>query len=100
MKNNAPIGSVYLLHFEPAFKHARHYIGWSQDINQREAAHHSGRGSRLVQYALQAGCTVTLARVWEGRTRAFERQLKRRKEAPRLCPICRGDCIDRLPVME
>jgi hypothetical protein len=23
-------GTVYVLHFEPAYKHAQHYVGWTE----------------------------------------------------------------------
>ncbi len=28
-------GTVYVLHFEPAYHHARHYIGWALDVDAR-----------------------------------------------------------------
>lgn len=81
---------VYLLHFEPAYKHARHYLGFSEDVLRRVAEHYNGTGARLTQVAHDAGCTFLLARVWAGGDRELERQLKNRKAAPALCPICGG----------
>lgn len=86
---------VYLLHFDPPYRHARHYIGYTQQLESRLERHEMGRGSPLVQAALAAGCTVTVARTWgaEGvedvHDRSFERKLKRQKNAARLCPMCR-----------
>lgn len=37
-----------------------------------------------------AGIGFVVARTWEG-DRTFERKLKRRKDAPKLCPICREE---------
>jgi len=37
-----------------------------------------------------AGITWRRVRTWQG-DRKLERQLKRRKEAPALCPVCAGD---------
>lgn len=87
-------GTVYLLHLEPGLpitgaRVARHYLGWTEgDIDDRLAQHHAGRGSPLVRAALAAGCCVTLERAWAHVDRHFERRLKRRHEAPRLCPRC------------
>ncbi len=88
------VGTVYLLHFEPGLpitgtRVARHYIGWTDgDVDVRVRQHLTGRGSPLVRAAHQAGSTVTLERTWPNVDRYFERRLKRRHEAPRLCPLC------------
>jgi len=79
---------VYLLHFSPPYFHARHYVGYSDDVEARLMLHLAGGGSPLVRSAIRADCSVVLARVWEGRGRDFERKLKLRKNSPRYCPIC------------
>lgn len=76
------------MHFEPPYKHAKHYMGFTQDVDVRYDRHVAGRGSPLVSAALAAGCVVTIERVWSDVDRNFERQLKRRKAAPRMCPKC------------
>lgn len=83
--------AVYLLHFDPPYRHAAHYLGWTSDdrVEQRLEEHRTGRGARLCAVAVQAGARLILARVWPGQNRSFERKLKRRKESCRLCPICR-----------
>lgn len=87
-------GTVYLLHFEPGLRvrdgvYARHYIGWtSQPPEDRLAEHMAGNGSPLVKAAVAAGADVRIARLWFGVDRHFERRLKNRREAPRLCPLC------------
>jgi predicted GIY-YIG superfamily endonuclease len=87
-------GTIYLLHFEPAYKHASHYLGWTEDIDARIDRHQRGQGSPLVAAAVAAGCAINLARTWEG-DRKLERKLKNRKNTPRqLCPICRGKVND------
>jgi hypothetical protein len=84
-------GTVYLLHFEPAYKHARHYRGFVDGdrmaVMERLRRHLAGNGARLIEVAAQDGCTISVARIWRHRTRAFERNLKHRA-APSLCPIC------------
>ena len=84
------MSAVYLIHFEPAYKQARHYMGYAEDLAPRINAHMHGRGARLTQVAHDAGCALVLARVWEGGDRKLERRLKNRKDAPHLCPICMG----------
>ena len=86
----SPIGVVYLVHFSAPYRHARHYTGWTADLDSRLAEHQAGRGARLLQVITQAGIEWTLARTWQG-TRERERQLKRQGGASRRCPICRVD---------
>lgn len=79
--------TVYLIHFDPPYRHARHYLGSCADLAPRLWAHQHGQGARLTQVAVGAGCALVLARTWEG-GRQLERRLKRRHNAPQLCPIC------------
>jgi hypothetical protein len=84
-----PDGTVYLLHLDPPYKHARHYTGSAAPgrLHARLAAHAAGTGARLMEVVKAAGGSFRLARTWPGgRTR--ERELKARHDAPRLCPIC------------
>jgi predicted GIY-YIG superfamily endonuclease len=81
--------TVYLLHFDRPYCHARHYLGFACDLDQRIARHRAGDGARLVEVAAAAGIGFVVARTWPG-DRTLERSLKRRKASPRLCPICRG----------
>lgn len=87
-------GYVYLLHFYSPLgtpgnprAQARHYIGWALDINERLAQHRTGRGAAITRAAVQAGISFDLVEWWPG-DRHLEAQIKRRKEHPRLCPIC------------
>jgi predicted GIY-YIG superfamily endonuclease len=78
---------IYLLHISPPYKHARHYIGFANDVTARIAEHRAGTGARLPQVAVEAGSKLVLVRTWPG-GRNEERRLKNRKNAPKLCPIC------------
>jgi predicted GIY-YIG superfamily endonuclease len=80
-------GTVYLLHFSEPYKHAKHYIGFARDLSARLESHANGTGARLLEVISEAGLTFSLARTWQG-SRKSERQLKNRKEAPALCPVC------------
>lgn len=83
------MGTVYLLHLDPPYQHARHYLGWTEgDPEDRLVLHLNGKGSPLVRAQIESGGTVTIARLWEGVDRNFERQLKNGRNVPRLCPIC------------
>jgi predicted GIY-YIG superfamily endonuclease len=81
---------VYLLHFQSPISPShttQHYIGWAEDLESRITAHRNGRGARLCQVAKERGISFTVVRTWQG-DRKLERQLKNRKNAPRLCPVC------------
>jgi predicted GIY-YIG superfamily endonuclease len=80
-------GTVYLLHFDAPYKHARHYTGWTSDLDARLAEHQAGHGARLLAVVRAAGIGWTLARTWEG-DRKRERKLKNQGGAGRHCPMC------------
>lgn len=80
-------GTIYLLHFMRPFGHARHYLGWSDNLSARLDRHASGNGARLLAAAYAVGVRWRLARVWEG-PRARERQIKRQGGLSRSCPLC------------
>ena len=79
---------VYLIHFDEPYYHARHYLGYSADLEERIRTHRLGRGARLLQVINEAGIGWNVARVWEDGGRDLEQALKSLHNAPRLCPIC------------
>jgi hypothetical protein len=83
------IGTVYLLHFDRPYHHARHYIGFTRNLARRTARHRAGQGSPLIGAAIRAGIKFTVARVWHNVTGRFERRLH---NMPRklVCPLCAG----------
>jgi predicted GIY-YIG superfamily endonuclease len=83
------LSHVYLLHFDPPFGHAGHYVGYTtrDNIGDRVAEHTSGRGARMCRLAVAAGCEIKLARVWRDVPRKHELKIKGRSVKPR-CPIC------------
>src|SRR5262245_17273271 len=86
MKNT---GTVYLIHFNVAYRHAKHYLGYSENLDKRITDHLYGTGARLMEVVTKAGIEWKVARTWPG-CRALERKLKNRKDAPHICPICNG----------
>lgn len=83
---------LYLLHFEPRYQHAGHYLGFADDVARRVREHLNStqRSSPLVRAALGAGSVVELARTWPGGDRHLERRLKRQGGLSRHCPVCRA----------
>lgn len=91
--------AVYLLHFDRPYKHARHYLGFAEDVERLHArvdAHYAatpgdGQHHRLMQVVRAAGISFTLARIWPTATRVDERRFKIDGHARRRCPICREE---------
>lgn len=86
--------AVYLLHFAspiaPGLHTCQHYIGTAKVLAERIREHRAGSGARLTEVAKERGIEFSVVRIWEG-GRQLERQLKNRKNAPKLCPICSGN---------
>lgn len=53
--NSLTVGVCYLIHFERPYRHARHYLGWTVDLEARLAKHRAGNGARLLRVATAAG---------------------------------------------
>lgn len=72
---------VYVIHFSQPLKHAKHYIGYADDIERRFREHKKGRGARLTQVVVDAGIHLVLANVFPNADRTFERRLKKGRTA-------------------
>jgi hypothetical protein len=88
------LGWCYLLHFSKplgnptnARAQAQHYSGWCEDLEVRVAQHLAGEGAKITRAAVAAGIEISLVATWRAPL-SFEKYLKRRKDAPRLCPVC------------
>lgn len=83
---------LYLLHIEPRYEHAGHYLGYADNIARRVREHllPAANGSPLVRAALDAGSDVLVARLWLDGDRKLERRLKRQGGLSRHCPTCRA----------
>lgn len=88
--------SVYLIHFNAPLRHAKHYLGFAEDIDARVQKHRTGAGARLLQVINEAGIAWQVTRVWPEGTRADERRLKAWKASTQLCPLCRAERLARL----
>lgn len=90
------MGVVYLLHFDRPLGdldnprgQARHYLGYTDDLDARLERHRSGNGARLMEVVAERGIGWRLVRTWDG-DRELERRLKNQHNSPRLCPLCQG----------
>jgi hypothetical protein len=84
------IGSVYLVHFARALHGARHYLGFSTDIDARLRRHRAGRGSPLLGAATKKGIAWRVVRTWKRKDGNFEKTLKGNNTLEQLCPKCSG----------
>ena len=83
------MGLIYLLCFDRSYHHARHCLGYTEDLEARLAAHRGGRGSPLVAAAVKDGIAFRLAATWPA-DRTEERRLDRYRNSPRRrYAICR-----------
>lgn len=81
------VGTVYLVHAARAFRGARHYLGFTQNLKARVARHKAGRGTPLLGNMTERGISWRVVRTWRGKDGYFEQQLKRKGLAS-LCPVC------------
>jgi predicted GIY-YIG superfamily endonuclease len=86
--------TIYLLHFATPFKHAKHYMGFTEDLDARLERHRAGDGARLLRVIKDAGIAFDVARTWQG-DRTLERKLKKYKRATALCPVCSPSALSR-----
>lgn len=84
------MSKLYLIHIEPAFRHAQHYLGYTgkESVEQRLERHLKGDGANMLRHAVAAGCALTVVRTWPKGSRSEERRLKGRSLRP-LCPVCK-----------
>jgi len=91
-------GFVYLLHFDQPYKHAKHYLGSTGNLEARLQLHRSGNGARLMEVVSKAGIGFEVARLWRTETceeaRALEHKLKQWHSGVKLCPICQHKPLD------
>jgi hypothetical protein len=91
--NAATIGTVYLFHFSAPLGNlsnpraqARHYLGFTEDLDARIAKHLAGKGAKIVAAALKQGLVFEIYH-WPAPL-ATEKLIKRRKETHVFCPAC------------
>lgn len=85
--------TIYLIHLDHPIHHAQHYIGFTSDLPTRIKTHRSGNGAKLLKHANELGILYRVVRTWRGGqwvngARRAEKNLKARKNARKICPIC------------
>lgn len=78
---------VYLIHLDKPLKHARHYVGFSEDLPGRLQKHRNGQGATFMKAIAKERISWHVSRIWDG-DRTFERMLKDQHNASHLCPTC------------
>ena len=93
--NGGVMGAIcYLIHFDKPYKHARHYLGATWNLEARIRAHKQGQGSPLIKAVNEAGITWKVVRTWGSGFRV-EKRGKTLQNNCYLCPICNPDGLNR-----
>lgn len=85
---------LYLLHFDPPYRHARHYLGYAigtgrgRDYAKAQARGHAIGAHELVQAAQADQVSIHVADVLVGAGRATQRAMRSSHNLARHCPIC------------
>jgi len=78
---------VYLIHLNTPLKHAKHYLGFSEDLPKRLQRHRTGQGAAFMKAISKEGISWHVSRIWDGNYE-LEQMLKRQHNASHLCPTC------------
>ncbi len=87
---------LYLLHFDPPYRHARHYLGYAIGTGRGEKyAKDQARGKaigahELVMAAQANECEIVVADVLVGEGRATQRRMRGAGSLSRFCRVCRA----------
>lgn len=90
------MASVYLIHLEKPFKHAKHYIGYTalESVEDRVKRHKNNSGSHFLSVCNYECIDYKVVRTWNRMTikdaKELERRIKKHSSTP-LCPICNPD---------
>lgn len=87
-------GIVYLVHFQKPYRHARHYLGFTDvGLTERFKRHTANsvtrRGSALMRAVMVNNIPFKVVRIWQRGDRTLEKQLKGNGHSRR-CPVCKG----------
>jgi|ERR1043166_1145738 predicted GIY-YIG superfamily endonuclease len=87
--------SVYVIHFDPPHKHAKHYTGIVLNVQERFTEHSNGTGGKLTKVAVENGTKLLLHTIKSGLSfydaHALEIKLKKRHKASGYCPTCQKE---------
>jgi len=94
IQSQTSAGYVYVIHFAGKLAgRARHYIGFSEQLDRRLFVHRSGKGAKILNACNLQSISYGVVVVFENATelvitRKFERFLKNRKKTRCFCPAC------------
>lgn len=100
MRQDRKPSCVYLLHLDQPYCHARHYLGWSNQLLTRLREHVAGgsRSTALLQAVAEEHIGWRLVRLWRfpsvGEGLRFEARLKRQHASHLVCPVCHPEDFD------
>src|SRR5260370_3554788 len=60
------VKKVYLIHLDHALKHAKHYLGFSEDVQDRVQQHRNVRGATFMKAIIKEVTTVHVSRICDG----------------------------------
>lgn len=85
-------GYIYLLHYKDKMSHAQHYVGWTNDIENRIFEHIEGKQDKckLTYEFAKRNIPFVISKLWYG-TRNDERAIKKHKSQPKHCTCCKGN---------
>lgn len=85
-----------ILHIEPPYKHAGHYLVAALPGRLRQAVRDqsNGRGSALTKAAREAGCEIVCAAISRFESVDRERSIRKRGYLSLLCPVCSKHGVD------
>jgi hypothetical protein len=88
---------LYLLHFDPPYRHARHYLGYAVGTGRgyryaKDQAEGNAVGAHELVMAAQWNLTeISVADVFVGAGRAEQRRMRSNGSLSRFCPICQRE---------
>lgn len=83
---------LYVIHFEYPYKHARHYLGSTYNLDARVARHEAGNGARLMQVVKENNIPYRVHVIGVGDK--YEEHRLKSHSSSRYCPECEGRSIN------
>lgn len=83
------MGFIYLLHFNQPLKHAKHYLGYSENNpEERIELHRQGKSKvRIMEVLFKANISFSVVSIWTDKSRTDERKMKGRGKSS-ICETC------------
>jgi hypothetical protein len=94
MNKPEEVGYIVIFHFDPPFKHAKHCLDWTRDVNARIRDHYkrTTRGPRVLHAALEGGSKLKVGKVRAG-TKSQMLALRKSGNSTKLCKLCKQERV-------